>query len=105
MLTKGEETVLYAFTGGDDGTGYAPYGGVVRDSSGNLYGTAKFAGAYSGGIVFMLPAGGGETVLYNFTCAEGCNTEAGLVLDSSGNVYGTAPYGENGYGVVFMVTP
>jgi uncharacterized repeat protein (TIGR03803 family) len=105
MLTKGKETVLYAFTGGDDGTGYAPYGGVVRDSSGNLYGTAKFAGAYGGGIVFMLPAGGGETVLYNFTCAAGCNTETGLVLDSSGNVYGTAPYGENGYGVVFMVTP
>src|SRR5208282_3849903 len=36
--TSGNETVLYTFTGGSDGG--SPWGGVIRDSKGNLYGTA-----------------------------------------------------------------
>src|SRR5208283_3883665 len=35
----GKETVLYTFTGGADG--YAPYGDLVRDEAGNLYGAAS----------------------------------------------------------------
>jgi uncharacterized repeat protein (TIGR03803 family) len=41
----GEETVLYSFGGGSDG--YYPYGGVIIDASGNLYGTAAYGGATS----------------------------------------------------------
>jgi uncharacterized repeat protein (TIGR03803 family) len=35
---SGQETVLYAFTSGTDGSN--PTGGVVRDAAGNLYGVA-----------------------------------------------------------------
>jgi hypothetical protein len=37
------ETVLYRFTGGTDGA--RPYGGLVLDAQGNLYGTT-----YEGGV-------------------------------------------------------
>jgi len=40
--TAGNETVLHAFTGGTDGQW--PYGGLVRDDAGNLYGTAGEGG-------------------------------------------------------------
>jgi uncharacterized repeat protein (TIGR03803 family) len=47
----GTETVLYSFEGNSGG--YAPYAGLVRDSSGNFYGTAQFAGFDNGfGTVF-----------------------------------------------------
>src|SRR5271157_1698357 len=46
MLTPaGPETVLYSFTGGDDGED--PHGGVILDSAGNLYGTTA-AGGFGG---------------------------------------------------------
>jgi len=52
----GKETVLYSFTGGTDGA--SPVAGLVRDSAGNLYGTATFGGdpLCSGGcgVVFKI---------------------------------------------------
>jgi uncharacterized repeat protein (TIGR03803 family) len=42
--------LLYAFTGGTDGL--EPVGGPILDSSGNLYGTAYFGGAYDYGDVY-----------------------------------------------------
>jgi uncharacterized repeat protein (TIGR03803 family) len=41
----GNETVLYSFPGGVNGS--LPYAGVVRDTDGNLYGTAAFNGDLS----------------------------------------------------------
>jgi uncharacterized repeat protein (TIGR03803 family) len=60
---KGKETVLYNFKGGADGK--YPLGSLVRDSAGNLYGTAGNGGRsnsrcsdYGCGTVFKLtPAG------------------------------------------------
>ena len=49
---KGHETVLYSFTGGSDGA--SPVAGLVRDGSGNLYGTTKYGGTYGAGVVFKL---------------------------------------------------
>jgi len=46
------ETVLYTFTGGDDGAG--PYGGVVLGPGGALYGTTFAAGSSGKGTVFQL---------------------------------------------------
>jgi uncharacterized repeat protein (TIGR03803 family) len=48
-----KETVLYVFTG-TEGDGSYPSAGVVRDSQGNLYGTATYGGANGDGAVFKI---------------------------------------------------
>jgi len=46
-----KETVLYEFTGGNDGCG--PVGGLVADATGNLYGTTnQGGGSENGGTIF-----------------------------------------------------
>ena len=47
LTTAGQETPLHSFAGGTDGAN--PYAGVVRDSSGNLYGTTIYGGAARAG--------------------------------------------------------
>lgn len=54
---SGNETILYSFTGGDDGL--APVGGLVMDAANNLYGTTSGGGAFHNcygfcGTVFKL---------------------------------------------------
>jgi len=90
--------IVHSFnSGGKDG--YTPYAGLVFDSSGNLYGTTYFGGAYNGGIVFELSPkiGGGwqERILHTFdnNGTDGANLRASLVLDASGNVYGVTDWG------------
>jgi uncharacterized repeat protein (TIGR03803 family) len=61
------ETVLYAFTGGNDGA--FPWAGLVSDKAGNLYGTTQTS-AGGGGNVFELKQSNGNwslAVLYTFT--------------------------------------
>jgi uncharacterized repeat protein (TIGR03803 family) len=100
---SGSEKVIYTFTGGADGG--APYGGVISDSAGNLYGTTAAGGTYGNGTVFMVDTTGKETALYSFTGgADGGGPEAGLVRDSAGNLYGTTGNGGAfGPGTVFVV--
>ncbi len=99
--TTNNFTVLYNFLGGNDGR--YPYGGVTRDSAGNLYGTTEVGGATYAGVVYKVDTSGNETVLYNFTGgADGHYPNAGVILDTAGNLYGTTYYGGTaGAGVVF----
>ncbi len=109
----GHETVLYSFTGFGDG--YQPYGGVIRDSAGNLYGTADGNGGIGSpqGVVYKLDITGHQTVLYSFTGgADGGGPRSALIRDAAGNLYGTAYYGGipsricgSGCGVVYKVDP
>ena len=105
----GHETVLHSFRGASDGCG--PMGGVIRDSAGNLYGTASACGNYpfGEGVVYKLDATGHETVLYRFTGSggvHGATPEAGVIRDSAGNLYGTTyKGGAAGYGVVYKLDP
>ena len=104
--TSGHETVLYTFTGGADG-GY-PNAAVIRDSAGNLYGTAEFGGTAGVGVVFKVDTSGNETVLYSFTRGTDGNQPdlAGVILDSVGNLYGTAAFGgAGGQGAVYKLDP
>jgi uncharacterized repeat protein (TIGR03803 family) len=103
LAATGQETLLYTFTGGNDG-GY-PLGGVALDSAGNLYGTTELGGMSNGGVVFKLDTAGQETVLHSFGSGfDGIEPTAGVTLDSAGNVYGTTYYGGSQYdGVVFKV--
>jgi uncharacterized repeat protein (TIGR03803 family) len=103
------ETVLHSFTGGSDGL--YPYGILIFDSTGNLYGTTIQGGPAGDGTVFELsPTSGGgytEAVLYSFTGgSDGAVSTAGLILDSAGNLYGTTGNGgTSGYGTVFELSP
>ena len=106
------EKVLYTFAGGSDGT--HPWGGVILDQTGNLYGTTSQGGigcdGFGCGTVFELtPSGSGWTkkILYSFTGGrDGTDPYAGLVFDQSGNLYGaTAFSGSGGGGTVFELTP
>jgi uncharacterized repeat protein (TIGR03803 family) len=101
------ETVLPGFTH----TFYQPsfpYGGVVFDGAGNLYGTT-IEGGFSGSIYKLTPSGGTwtQTILFNFGGTSGSNPAIGsMILDSSGNLYGaTQAGGANKSGVVFKLTP
>lgn len=51
MDASSNETVLYSFTCGDDGSQPT---GVIRDVSGNLYGTTNIGGSGGNGTVFEL---------------------------------------------------
>jgi uncharacterized repeat protein (TIGR03803 family) len=103
------ETALHDFdAGGVDGT--YPEGGVIFDTSGNLYGTTSSGGVHGDGIVYELsPVAGGnwtETVLHAFHGADGTGSCSGLIFDGSGNLYGTTRYGGgNNSGTVFEITP
>jgi uncharacterized repeat protein (TIGR03803 family) len=116
--TSGTETALYSFCpkiGCADGSG--PYGGLITDANGNLYGTTWGGGAGAGyGTVFKVTKDGKETVLYSFCsmtgCADGSSPIAGLIMDASGNLYGTTYFGgtgvcpqtgNNGCGTVFKL--
>lgn len=96
------ESVLYSFAGPANGGSSAdaaqPYASLVRDASGNLYGTTQFGGTFARGTVFELVNSSGsymERVLYNFKggSADGAGPVGGLVIDSSGNLYGTTTTG------------
>jgi uncharacterized repeat protein (TIGR03803 family) len=98
----GHGTVLHNFTGGADGG--QPFGGVIRDAVGNLYGTTDYGGATGYGAVFKLDAAGRETVLYSFTGGnDGAAPMSGLILDLEGNLYGTTLFGGLGTGTVYKV--
>ena len=112
----GEETVLYNFIGGSDGAG--PFGGLIRDASGNFFGTTEFGGGsplcQTGcGTVFELDSSGRETVLYRFTGKkDGAYPLAGVIMDAAGYLYGAAPQGGDkrcanhaGCGVTFKLKP
>ena len=101
---------LYKFTGGADG--YYPYGGLIFDQAGNLYGTTMWGGILPGTVFKLTPQAGGswtKSVLYSFTGGpDGGFPNAGLIFDQAGNLYGSAFQGGGGYrpgGVIFMLAP
>lgn len=122
--TDGTLTILHRFS-----SGASPMGGVIRDSSGNLYGTTLFGGAHGEGSVFRLSNSGSTWTLTNLhsfnNFSNGWQPTSGLVMDSTGSLYGTTSYGgkagpyssgiycpvngedayDTGCGVVFKLTP
>ncbi len=117
------ESILWNFNDNDaSGTGpYQPEGGLLMDTSGNLYGTTYQGSPFCvssgidetvcGGTVFELsPTKAGiwtESTLWNFGDGlDGLEPYAGLIIDTSGNLYGTThDGGASGSGTVFELTP
>jgi uncharacterized repeat protein (TIGR03803 family) len=108
-----EESVLYAFGGGNDGS--YPFGGVVFDKAGNLYGVTEAggSGACGGGgcgTVYKLrpeKKGWRETLLHRFADqTDGFSPMGPPVLDNAGALLGTAYQGGRfGAGTVYQLTP
>lgn len=104
------ETVLYTFKGPvAGGDGAYPFGGLIFDAYGSLYGTTSEGGTNgSYGTVFELtPAAPQwkETVLYNFGGFAGDVTGPyGSLIFVGGNLYGTGfEGGADGVGGVFEI--
>ena len=88
------ENVLYSFNGT---VGSVPYGGVIFDKAGNIFGTTRddYVGSY--GTVYELspPAAKGGawtgTLLYRFAgSTDGCGPNGKLVFGANGALFGTA---------------
>lgn len=98
--------LLYSFQCGTDGSN--PYGGLVRDASGNLYGTTYLGGSLGDGVVFRLAPSGALTVLHAFAGSptDDVSPIATMVRDGAGNLYGTTGTGGlYNYGTVFKIAP
>lgn len=77
--------------------GVEPEAGLLRDSAGNLYGTATAGTASNDGPVFRLSATGVLSVLHKFAGSpDGAEPIEGLVRDPSGNFYETTAAGGTG---------
>ena len=100
---------LYSFRGQPDGV--FPYGALLFDASGNIYGTTYYGGANGVGTVYKLspqPTGEwDENVLYSFKDdgTDGNSPISNLVFDGAGNLYGTTSEGGLGSGVIFKLSP
>ncbi len=83
---SGQETVLYAFSGGTDWS--EPAGSVILDPAGNLFGTTE-TGGMGYGVVFKIDGLGHETVLHTFNGGtDGLFPSGSLIRDKDGDLYG-----------------
>lgn len=89
-------TVLYDFKGTPDAAN--PYGGLIFDKAGSLYGTTYFGGGAGMGTVFALVPGPNgkwqENVIYSFQGGTDGSFPTGTpVFNASGDLYGTTSTG------------
>jgi uncharacterized repeat protein (TIGR03803 family) len=109
--TGWKQQVVYAF-GPASPNSPTPYGGVILDAAGNIYGTTYYGGTYGSGTVYKIDPTGSETVLHNFAggSKDGGGPMTAPVRDEAGNLYGTTSYGGEikcayaiGCGTVFKI--
>ena len=114
--TAQTESIIYSFTGGNDGA--SPQTALTPDGKGNYFGVAMGGGSGNAGVVFELSpnstAGWTEHVIYTFTgytnSSDGARPSGTLVFDSKGNLYGVTEGGgvsgsTGGAGTVFELSP
>ena len=103
------QSVIHAFTGGDDGSG--PGARLTVDDNGNAYGMAPTGGANGAGTIYKIhPGKDGKwtlTVIHAFTGgADGVGGSAGAMVFHGKHLYGAATAGGvNGDGLVYELTP
>jgi len=88
------ETVIHSFAGPN---GEIPYGDVVFDPAGNLYGTTTQGGRGRGNAYELSPSNGSWTETNLNAFQDGSTPYSGVILDQAGNVYGTSYYADSGF--------
>jgi uncharacterized repeat protein (TIGR03803 family) len=110
--SSGNQTVLYAFTSVISDAAFPSSSTLIRDDSGDLFGTTAHGGTSGVGTVFEVDASGQEIVLYSFAGAkQGAYPDGNIARDPKGNIYGSARFGDpkcnpaySGCGIVFKLT-
>lgn len=113
-LTQGiggswSEKVIHSFDSqGSDG--FYPFGTLMFDVEGRLYGTTEKGGQYGDGTVFQLVQNDdgtwAESMLHSFNGKDGSHPMASLIFDAQGSLYGTTNEGgAHNLGVTFQLTP
>jgi hypothetical protein len=110
-----QETTLYTFTGGADGS--LPQAGLAFGPNGSLYGATNFGGMVNSfcpsgcGTAFQLTPGSGGTwtfeTIHSFAGGTGDygHSMARAAFDTAGNLWGTAfEWGPGGFGGVFELS-
>ena len=98
-------TTLVSFNTTD---GWEPFGGLIADAAGDLFGTATGGGAYGDGTVFEIAKTAGgyastPTTLVSFNGSNGQEPRAGL-LNVGDNLFGTTELGgSSGCGTIFEI--
>jgi uncharacterized repeat protein (TIGR03803 family) len=105
---KWDFKTIYTFQGQPDAS--FPYGALLFDPSGNIYGTTYYGGVNGIGAVYKLspqPVGEWtEDVIYSFQQGtDGNSPISNLVFDKAGNLYGTTSEGGLGSGTIFKLSP
>jgi uncharacterized repeat protein (TIGR03803 family) len=93
------ETILHTFSAGSGGAN--PWGSLIFDGSGNLYGTMPLGTNYIGGVFELSPGSGGWAYSVLYTESSG----PGLLLDKLGNLYGQMAPGKYSYSAVAELSP
>jgi uncharacterized repeat protein (TIGR03803 family) len=107
IASAAQESIVHAFTGVD---GAVPTD-LILGAHGTLYGVTFPGGANAQGVIFTIPQGGSESVLYSFSGNGGiaASTDGAeptsLMLGNDGNLYGTTQWGgAYNQGTVFEFT-
>jgi len=99
------QSVIFDFPDYFNYDGGYPFGGLIFDSAGNLYGTTSTDGQDVGGTAYELNLNRGWafSLIYSFSAYEG--SLAKLAMDPSGNLYGTLSELNNNGEEVYKLTP
>jgi uncharacterized repeat protein (TIGR03803 family) len=90
------ESVLHSFTGVD---GFRPYGNVVVNRAGDIFGTCNSGGTNGAGTAWELVRSGAKftlQVLYNFSDSAGGAQPGGITMNGVGNMLGGTELGGSG---------
>jgi uncharacterized repeat protein (TIGR03803 family) len=99
-------TTLVSF---DDANGAQPYGSLIADANGDLFGTTAYGGAYDRGTVFEITKNASgyssvPTIVITFNGSNGGAPFGDLIADANGDLFGTAAIKAGAYGSVFEIT-
>lgn len=102
------ENILYQAQ--NNGDGQYPWGGVVFDAAGDIYGILEAGGQSGFGAIYKLSRSGSgwqETTLHSFTYQgnNGAYPQSGLIKDASGNMYGATAHLPGAGGSAYELTP